>query len=503
MKWSLWLNEIEVLTRNGQHVSARKLLKKISPKDIPREYSAAVGECAYRMNEFMFTLRILKPVLKPEHGESTATEKEKMIYATSLFSIGAVNEAGDLLKSLNPEANPEVHLYRAHACFSKWKYEESIPHLQSYLKTFSEENYRHTIGQVNLAAALIAVMKLTKADALLTKIEQTCETHGYRLLLGNTFELRGQYFIAQGLFEQATIALEKAKAFLKDQKGIYLFFAEKWLAIARLHLNPTNSAQAFANLRERATELKSWETLRELDLYQAIVEKKSELARKVVFGTRWKEYRERAIRLLRPHFPAENFSYSGKYLWSPEVLGCSAAVVDAHPVIMGLNGLPEQETLFAAYNLLTSDFYSPFNLGALFQEVYPNEYFDPYSTPERILRTLFRLKTWFRKNKLPLSVALKRGEFRIYAIAPVKLHLTHGAKPSRNIHSLEYVKKHFQHRAFSAGDVAAQLKLSRATSLKILKSGVDAGWLISSGATRARIYRFTGRPRNQKAKVAA
>src|SRR5688500_5123795 len=110
------LEELERLTRNGQHNRVRLLLKEKWLKATPREYKARISEILFRINEPLQALKVLKPLDNPEIGKSTASKKEKMIYATSLFSIGAVNEADALLSTLDARETPEVLFYRALSC---------------------------------------------------------------------------------------------------------------------------------------------------------------------------------------------------------------------------------------------------------------------------------------------------------------------------------------------------------------------------------------------------
>src|SRR5262249_54709284 len=56
---------------------------------------------------------------------------------------------------------------------------------------------------------------------------------------------------------------------------------------------------------------------------------------------------------------------------------------------------------------LVKDFYRPRRLGQLFSDLYPNEYFNPFSSPVRLHRLIQRAREWLASERLRAEILIE------------------------------------------------------------------------------------------------
>ncbi|MGZ5279104.1 MAG: hypothetical protein ACXWC9_04135, partial [Pseudobdellovibrionaceae bacterium] len=132
--WPQIIAELEKQVVEGQHVQVKKSIHQINPKHIPRNFAGPLAELAWRISEPLLTLKILNKLIFPENELAFApTDREKLIYATALANLGAVDEALQLFESINSQKEPEVFLRKSMAHFRVWNYKNPIPFLKEFL----------------------------------------------------------------------------------------------------------------------------------------------------------------------------------------------------------------------------------------------------------------------------------------------------------------------------------------------------------------------------------
>lgn len=231
IKWEKLLSQLESFIVLGQHEKCRELLLDLNPKKIPRQWAVSFADIAWRANSFLFALKTLRPIIYPENSFfSPATAKEKVIYGSSLSSLGATHEAIILLKEIDGGEEPSALFHLASSYIYEWNYEAAIPYLQKYINSTKITPYRQIVGKVNWAAALVHIQAWPQSIKLLEEIQQHCEANSYQLLLGNCLELRAQIEIFQQRYDTAQVFLHQALVHLKDQAGHYSMYVEKWRA---------------------------------------------------------------------------------------------------------------------------------------------------------------------------------------------------------------------------------------------------------------------------------
>lgn len=497
-------SKLEQLVVEGRHAECREVLDETHPQRIPRPWASRFGEIAFRMHNPGFTLKVLHRFIYPENPfDVPATDKEKTVYASALYTFGAINEAREILNSIRSQDEPEVWFHKAGASFCAWDYEAGIPYFRKYVESPKVDAYKRLVGKVNLAAGCIFVGDWEAATKLLEETKAECETNSYRLLLGNSFELLAQIQIFKGHYDQALQFLQSATDCLKDQGGFYALYAEKWTLIARcLKSSSPQNLESLRALREKALAIGHWNTVRECDLFEALATKNTELVRKVIMGTPYEPYRKRVRRLFETNFIAK-----GQYklrLASEAVSDLddqkNIPLFDPYKKGEAQEALYEKPMLLALYNALTEDFYHPANIGILFQKIYPKEKFNPYTSPARVLQLLRRLGKWFAENAHPIQVIFKKSEFRLTSTQPIYLTVQRGTHLTAAQGKIGELKNNFGARLFSTAEVCTTLGISKASANRLLSEAIKEGLVSKDKGRIGRTYRFSGRSSAQNRK---
>jgi tetratricopeptide (TPR) repeat protein len=414
-----------------------------------------------------------------------------MTYAYSLCLLGANHEALQLLSSVDAKKNPEAYFLTALTYFRQWKYQQSLPLLKNFTASAAVEKYRKIVGQVNLAAALIITGQYEEALHYLEQIQTVCETNNYSLLLGNSFELRAQALIFLKQFDQALISLDRARALLRAEKGLFLLFVEKWALICRAYQNPTPEIlESLKQLKQKASRLEDFETVRECDLFEAVFLRDATLLRKVIMGTPSESYRNRARSLF-----GESLKPLGHFEW---VLESDEAVVESGALVFNPyekqkdgSALYEKPQLLSLFEALTKDFYKPSHLGGLFRVVYPEEKFNPFTSPNRVIRLMKRLDQWFRANDVGLVVEFKKSQFQLKVQnRTVRILIQRGQRLSSDAGRWNEIRNAFRGKAFTTSQVTELLGISKTSAQRWIQQALRAEKIQSIGHGRSASYRI-------------
>lgn len=505
-------SHLETLVVNGQHEQCRGKLNELNPKKFPRSIAVSIAEFAMRVNMPLYTLKVLQHIVYPESTLLTApTSKEKVIYSTALIGLGALREAIEILDSIDPESEPESLLHRAGANLCDWDYAEAVPHLKKFIQFPGVAPYKRLVGKVNLAAAMIGMSDWALAKEILDQVQIECEANSHRLLLGNCFELKAQIEIFQGNYVKGEEYLAMAALCLKEQGGIFYMYVQKWQIIceclklsqideekARLHLQKLDS------LKTQAFELRHWNTVRECDLFEALVLKNENLFKKVIMGTPSEYYRQRARKLYGLNlYSLGQFQLllgenKGVLEKSNNVIQAELKVFDPYKKERKGKALHEKPMLLNLYEGLMQDFYQPFSLGTLFQKIYPQEKFNPFTSPARVLQLLRRLNSWFIENECPLRVEFKKSEFRLTAVNEILVQVQRGEKLTSESGKLTALKEKFQDASFSVCQASEVLGLSEVSIRRLLSKAIKDGKVVKEQKRQGLMYKMTTRKSRKK-----
>lgn len=496
--WSENFAAIEASVVSGQHQEGRRILDELNPKTLPRDWACRYAELANRIHHSLFALKALHRFIHPSMPthEPAATGAEKMAYAYALCILGATDEALEILTSVDAKALPEASFMKALTYFRKWNYAQSIPLLKSFLNAQGVSAYRTLVGEVNLVAALIITGQFDEASLWLERVQKSCSDGSYQLLLGNSFELKAQIYFFQKKYTEALECLDQAHALLKNQQGLYSLFVEKWQVVCELFRNGSSeNINRLHELRLKAIRLEDFETVRECDLFGAIATQNENLLRKVIMGTPSEYYRERARDLFgKKTKPLGDFEWVlNSHLPGEEIF------FDPTKKIDGKAALYDHPHLLSLFQALTLDFYRPSHLGALFKAVYPEEKFNPYSSPGRVLQLLRRLDRWLQAQEAPVRVEFKKSQFSLTSAVPVRIQIQRGQKLSPVKSRWGELRDAFGDRTFSTAQISKTLGLSKTSVQRLVREALAQGHIRASGRGRGVSYQFNNRKRAKSA----
>lgn len=148
-----------------------------------------------------------------------------------------------------------------------------------------------------------------------------------------------------------------------------------------------------------------WESLREADYFELKIAFNDGLFRALIAGTPHAAYRARVANDLGRAWTPSSSSRFRRLSIPPR--GQIAAVVKALP----------------------RDRYSPPGIGALFAEIFPQEHFNVFTSPNRVHQLLFRAREWLRDSRTRASA---RGEQRSFFFGGRGLRHSRGSRIRRS-----------------------------------------------------------------------
>jgi hypothetical protein len=157
---------------------------------------------------------------------------------------------------------------------------------------------------------------------------------------------------------------------------------------------------------------------------------------------------------------------------------------------------------FALLRTVLTDFYRPQPNLALFGELYPNESFDPISSPLRIRQLLASARRALKQ--IPMHLLTTRDGIRV--VKETQLILRLDLQPLVELESeklrsgsdrasvrLSRLKESFGECEFSSQEACEVLRLSQPSLFRLMQTGLERGELSSRGDGRGRRYRFLSR----------
>lgn len=492
---------IDGYLRQGKGELACRGLKKITSKKVPRPHALTLASLARRANLLNLALRILNPIVRPTpKNPVTPTEAEKAEYASSLALLGLSEEALAILTEIDSNRIPESLLYQAFAMVSEWNYGPTIPLLLKYAASSKITEYQRIVGKVNLAAAYVHERLVGEASEVLAEIREETARNKLRRLYGNTLELSAQNAISQKKWREAEKFLNQSQKALEATKALDVFFVDKWQCILRLlKSNGDTSARAeLHKLRSRAKKLHHWETVRDCDQYEVICRKDNKLLIPLFYGTPFECFRKRLLEDFGPSatIPDEYHWQVGKGSspgWQPRkhspsqpTLYLSTGIVTAKRTVLK-PGQSQHRLLMA----LSSDFYRPLRITSLHTRVYPQEFFNPISSPVRIYQLTKRLRKWLKKVSFPVEILEKDGYYHLSSEKPYTIILSLSKpEPDKDSYTIRQLKQIWPKDKFSVADAGKRLNSSPSALHRLLRKALEQGQIKRHGRSSATLYSF-------------
>ncbi len=450
-QWDIWI-------KDGQASKVRSLCRQLNHKKIARELLIEYAQVARRVGASDLIILWLRPIVRSEKILSQApTESEKALYALGLLRLGAFREARQILSEIDPEKDPQMYFYRASLHINQWSYGKAIPDLKKYIKHPKVSSYSKLVGQLNLSAALVSTFKFEQAEQQISSLLKKLPQEKSSLLKGNLLEIRSQLLYEEGRYAEALDDLEKAAHLLNKADERSLLYVQKWRLIIQLKTHHDKKAvlTELENLKNRATEIGEWESVRDCDLHRALVLKDRDLILKVYWGSRFEAYKKRILNLFGPLDTGSKFilkSHTDSNNRSAPTLD----LVDSAPT-------PILKKLFF---ILTREFYQPLRITEILDEIYSNEFYHPLTSPAKLHRLIARGRQWMSKQGFPIDIKSYQNSFKLEFLAPCNLVLSKDLQSQKEQLLPQVTAQEF----FSAKDWALEKQISeRAARNQILK----------------------------------
>lgn len=482
--WSSQIETWNLQVRAGEGHSVGRALSHIPRGEIPIEHLAKIANLAWRINRPSLGIRLLYPELRRHNGLKVNAHPDAFAeYAACLIEIGALSEAKRTLSTI-PGNTSRSKFYSALLLFKEWDYEGAAKLLEDYLPSLPSD-YHQLVCRVNLASAYVNIKEFAKAQACLRELRAELTTRQHWLLFGNCCEIESQIHFHQQNHTEALTWLAQSEKALAGSRNMGWLYTKKWQLINSLYQFDQNvrdhMLSDFMELKETARRMHSWETLRELDLHWALRTHDEPLANHVFFGSPLRRYRENILAIAAgDETPGSQLQIHEGYLWAPNPENSPTVnIVDAGHFVMDFANRPNSFLLKKLFITLLSDFYAPFRVGQLFSALFPNEYFDCDSSPDRVFQIVRRLRLSL-KNESPgidiqsinegYSLLLGPGQ----GVQITKTMVTERVESKFEVFDL-FIKEHFATAEFSASDLSQRLGCSTRSANRILSKLSDRG----------------------------
>jgi hypothetical protein len=480
------LANLDELTKQGRRTAVMKELAKILKAGPAIGIRPALARIANRNQAYVLAMRIQQPIIRA-HRENVAKASAETwnVYASSLMGIGALEEAEAALKFT--KGLPEALLTEAFVHFARWDYAKAIPFLERHGRSKQVAPYQKLVGRINLLAGHIAVGDIREARALAESLIPVLEAgENTKLLFGNSLELRAQLEMLEGNFAAALSSLDRSAEILQALPGRYLLYVNKWRAVAKLSLDPTDAEAraALAEVRQEAKLVRNWETIRDCDFHLARLTGDNVLLQRILLGTPYAGYRARVKSIFGidvesdkhlEYNPASQNQTPKRLIWQIEDQSCGSS----WPLVQAM----------------TKDIYRPPRMGVVFSALYPGEYFDPFSSPGRVRNSIFRFNDIAAELKIPFRLRMRHGDFLFEGPSEVGIGLERRAR-SVAPWQMELAKFKTANgaRSFTSSDLAEFLTMTPRSAVSLIEKAVAVRKLEKMGRGKnTRYIFFSGR----------
>ncbi|MCB0364801.1 MAG: hypothetical protein H6624_17245 [Bdellovibrionaceae bacterium] len=476
--------------RAGHFGVVRTQFSRVSLSKAPRKHLSQIANIAWRIGLYRLALRVLNPYVRSEPGTFiVASAAERLEYAISLQKIGAADEAYEILKTMDAKTHPLALLYMSFCHMSSWDYASTIPLLLEFTASPLTTPYQRIVGKVNLLAASIITDQIETAEQLLREIGKTTKDQNLRLLYGNSLELAAQMAISQKKWREAEQYLEQAKEFLGSDSSVNSLFIDKWQAVLKAHQNP----KALSNLhsvKTKALRDRHWETARDCDFHIVVTSKDLRVFEHLYYGTPYPSYRERVLRLANMQSPPSHFVYTpGKQSSTPNRVFDLETARERD----GTWELRAGQVLHRLFVAIYRDWYRPLRVGQAFAVLFPDEYFNPATSVDRVHQAVKRLRESLLDREVPIEVLESHGAYQLSVGADYGVRVPADPLPLEGKElEMRQLKSIVETKEFTSREARVKLGVSHATMNRLINWAQDHNKIIRLGSGTKTKYRIAG-----------
>lgn len=477
------IEELEQLARKNQWRKVEAMVLKHSRTSLKEAERIHLARLARRANKVALGLRLLKPLVKGPSSEirSNAPQSALAEFATCLILLGARKTALRVLQRLELDQPDNLFAWVSYY-FSIQEFAQAAFYVKSLIEN-ANDPYQRKIGELNLCACLIYSDKAGDFQEKLNSLKDYFQKNSHITLLSNTFELEGQWHITQKRWEKAQLSLENARSVMGDENEIYDFFIEKWMTIVKMHTEDVVFKEILPLIR-RCNELGEYHSLRDICRHWAEVKGDKTLMEKVYFGTSCKSYRENLIKENPDLAQTGSLAWNGslfQHQWENELHFKSTDGTSSFSKLQ-----------LRIIESLTGDFFEAKSVGALFESIFPGEYFDPEYSLAKTYKAIQRLNQKFKKRGVPVHVESKKNKYRLFVDDGWMIRVFNPMVFENNdlSHQECQLLSLFSGQPFRRQDVEKSFGISRSSAGRWLKDLQDKNLVIKIGESSGSFYRL-------------
>ncbi len=140
---------------------------------------------------------------------------------------------------------------------------------------------------------------------------------------------------------------------------------------------------------------------------------------------------------------------------------------------------------------LIKDVYRPPRMGLVFSSLYRGEYFNPFTSPQRVRNSVLRFNQWMSSKSQDVRIEIEKGDF--FLKGPPQWGITIQVRP-RNLTfedlKVKAIREAFQGRSFSAQEAAKVLNVTKRTATTFLKRSLERKQISKIGKGPSCRYRL-------------
>jgi hypothetical protein len=460
-------------------------------KKIAREERLYLANLCRRTGNAEKSLKLLLSVVSPKRlKDIKPTVEEVAEYSGALIQMGALGEAQSRLNSVKPD-DPDILLQQAFCKIRQWDYKAALTPLKAF--TEKTQGYYQMVGLVNYAASLVHLKQTQEAQSLLTRLREQSKTAQAFRLYRNTLELSAQNALNQKAYQKAEDFLENISNQVAPS-SFETLYVNKWKLILDLEKTKPSADKIkfrsrFKQLHQQASLLRDPETLRDLDRIAALYKKDLPLFLKVYCGTPFPAYKTYLKEAYVQYFGHE-FSEPETYVWFISKSSRNETVQNIN-LCNGLVGnsvrLKDKQIFLRSLLALSKDFYKGLEIAAFHDQVFEGEYYNPYTSPNRVHQSIRRIKNFLAKNINSLNIIHRQNQYLLSSQSATTITI-----PMRSSQvlsqDLEKLISNFKDEDFKVQEVKTLIDKSLRMANRVLEEGLKVGRLRAIGNGRRRRY---------------
>jgi hypothetical protein len=502
------ISQIESFIRVGNFKQARaELIQLFQKTKIPKRFIPSFANLSRRVGLIQKSLNLLYLHVRTTKAQQQGVlPAEKIEYGCSLVAIGSIQEGINLLKEFNNQQYPQAQLFMAFGSIAQWNYGNAAQLLEQYIKNPAISPYQQLTGQLNLVSCYEFLDQFSKGLEVIDMMEKQLKNSQHQFLKGSTYLQKAKLHLGLSDLASCFKALSEAEKLITESQSNEQLFLQLIRTIAHYKNQDINQAQVknqLVDIKDRSLTAKSWEMVRNCDRYLAELAHDQESYLHFYAGTPYQQLKEKIAKEISPQLPMIDF-YERKLM--THSLTPLTKHIDVTKGVERTSGgkLKLASNVHRLLNIFCSDFYRNFSSNYLYSLLFPNEYYNPDSSPSRIQINISRLRQWFSDYEIPLEILEENSFYRLQAFGPVVIKVpTNSSSLLRNQDKSSFQQDNSVHQEvifeqtilslehdiyFAKKDLAKKLDISEKTAQRILHKLCTQGKVIRINKGRATRY---------------